>query len=336
MSQNRSLFFKIEKLDSNEKVLEEKSLQLESGKVDVGAGGFRRKCTFTLLEALPNDWQGYRWKLYYGYASDLAYNPEYYTLGVYIPINPSEEEIGGKKVVSYQGVDKTKLFADYEIDAPVTFTAPMDVRDIFIQVASWFNETKLNLSTDLGTIEVSRTFEEGTTAEKILDTLCASFGDEWFYDTNGYLTARRQIDASDRPVLHVLDDTEAPIYITSSLDVDDSNYYNKVTVVGGTTDTPIYRATLQDNNAIALAGGRIVQRYFTIDAAVTQAQVDGRAAFYLAGGVQLPTTLNLNTLVIPNLEVGDILQKDGTRYEVRSFDVPLGFGVQTIKAGKVT
>lgn len=335
MGQNRRLSFKIEKLDSTEKVLEEKSLQLVDGSIDVGSGGFRRKCSFTLLEALPDDWQSYRWKLYYGYSEDFISDPIFTPLGVYIPINPSSQEVNGRSVVKYQGVDKVKLFADYEIDTPITFTAPMDVKDIILQVAGWFNETKFNLGDSLGTIQVDRTFEEGTTAQSILDTITSSFGDDWFYDINGYLVAREQVDASVRAIKQVMDDESTPIYINASTDFDDSNYYNKVTVVGGTADTPIYRSTVQNNAAITLAGGRIVQKYFSIDGAVTQDQVDGRATFYLSGGVQIPATLNLDSLVIPDLEIGDILMKDSVRYETRSFNVPLSTAIQTIKAGKV-
>lgn len=335
MNQSRTLAFRIEKLDSTENVLETKTVSLVSGSVDVGSGGYRRKCSFSLLESLPQNWQGHRWKLYYGYSNDNLVNFTYYPLGVFIPINPNESEIKSGKIVNYQGVDKVKLYADYQIDSPVTFISGTAVRDIIVQVAGWFNETKLNLEQNLGTLGVDRTFEEGTTAESILNTIVSSFGDEWFYDQNGILVARQVVDPKIRHISLVVDDVESPIYISASTDVDDSNYYNKVTVVGGTVDTPIYRATFQNNDAISLAGGRVVQRYFTIDAAVTQAQVDGRAQFYLSGGVQLPATLSLESLVVPNLEIGDILIKDNIKYEVRSFNIPLSTDIQEIKAGKV-
>jgi hypothetical protein len=333
-SEHKRLTFKIELLDNTDKIIEEKTPKLQDGKIDVGSGGYRRKASFTIYEPLPELWQSYRWKLHYGYISSLTNEAVYFPLGVYIPINPSEKEINGRTIVNYQAVDKTKLFSDFEIDAPVTFAAPQEVRAIIRTVAGWVGETKINLDKFIGTIEVARTFEEGTTAKTILDTIVGGFSAEWFFDVEGYLVARKNVDPLDRPVAYVLDDEERPVYLDASRETDDSNYYNKVTVAGGTADTPIYRISIKDYDAIARAGGRIVSKFFKIDAAVTQAMVDGRAAFYLSGGVQLPVTLDLNTLVIPNLELGDIVTKEGIKYEVRSFDVPLGTSSQTIKAGK--
>lgn len=328
------LYFRLEMLDSAEKVLEDKSVTLLGGKVDVGSGGFRRKASFELLEPLPATWQSRRFKLYYGTAQNEA-DADYTPLGVFIPVNPNEREAQDGKITSLQGVDKVKLYSDYQLDTPVQFVSGTTLRSIIQTVAGWFGETKLNIETTLGTLGADFTFEEGSTAEQLLNTLVSSFSCEWFYDTNGILVARKRTDPATRAIRYVMDDIDQPFYLTSEQAIDDDNYYNKVTVVGGKTDTPIYRQTYSDTAAIAKAGGRIVQRYFTIDAAVTQAQVDGRAAFYLSNGVLLPRQLKLTNLVLPDLELGDIIQKGNTRYEVRQFDVPLSLDSQNITAGEI-
>lgn len=335
MTSHRKLYFLLQKLDSDENVIEEKSVELISGKVDVGSGGTRRKASFDLLEPLAADWQANRWKLHYGYSERDAEDPQYVPLGVFIPINPSEAESQSGKITSMQGADKSKLYSDYELDSPVTFPNGTAVRDIITTVASWFGETKLNLESALGVIAADLSFEEGTTAEQILNTVVTSFSADWYYDANGYLVALKNTDPATRAISYVIDDAESPLYITASKDIDDSNYYNRVTVVGGLTDTPIYRATYQDDDAIARAGGRIVQKYFTVDAAVTQDQVNGRAAYYLSQGVQLPSQLKLTSLVLPELEIGNILQKGQQRFEVRAFSVPLSLSAQDITAGEI-
>lgn len=332
---NRTLSFKLELLDSAENVIAEKSVSLIEGKVDVGSGGFRRKCSFDLAEAIDPAWQSHRFKLYYGSAINRA-EPEYTPLGVFIPINPREREAQANQITSLQGVDKTKLFADYELDAPIQFTSGTSLRSIIQTVAGWFSETKLTIETDLGTLGADFSFEEGSTAEQLLNTLVSSFNCEWFYDTNGFLVARKRTDPASRAIKYQMDRINQPYYLEAERDIDDSNYYNRVTVVGGKADTPIYRQTYENATAIAKAGGRIVQRYFTIDAAVTQAQVDGRAAFYLSNGILLPAKLKLTSLVLPDLEIGDIIEKGGVRYEVRQFDVPLSLAAQNITAGEIT
>lgn len=331
---NQRLYFKLEKLDSQEGVLEEKSVVLLSGNVDVGSGGFRRKCAFDLMEGLDTDWQSRRFKLYYG-QGDNRQAPTYTPLGVFLPINPSERESQARPITSIQGVDKTKLFADFELDTPVQFTSGTTLRSIFQTVAGWFSETKLIIEQSMGALGADFTFEEGSTAEQLLNTLASSFSCEWFYDPNGFLVARKRTDPATRPVRYEMDNIEQPYYLEAERTIDDANYYNRVTVVGGKVDTPIYRRTYQNDGAITKAGGRIVQRYFTIDAAVTQAQVDGRAAFYLSNGVLLPAKLKLSSLVLPDLELGDIIQKAGTRYEVRQFDVPLSLAPQNMTAGEI-
>lgn len=333
-SLSRELFFKVELLDETDSVLQEKAVKLKSGRVDVGSGGARRKCTLELLEPLPDDWQGRRWRLYYGHRTGHVGEPIYHALGVFIPVNPSEYEAANGLITMYQGVDKMKLFGDYQLPEPLSFASGTPVRDIIVQMATIFGETKLNLEKDLGTLGADFTVEEGITAESFLNTLVSSFSAEMFYDAEGWLVARKTISPDLRPIRFAMDDDISPLYISSEKIVDDLNYYNSVTVVGGRADTDIYRASLSNSDAIDRAK-RVVHRYFTIDAAVSQAQVDGRASYYLSQGVQLPFNLRLTNLVIPNLEQGDIISKDGRRYEVRAFNIPLGLGEQNITAGEV-
>lgn len=286
-----------------------------------------------MLEPLDPEYQSKRWKLFYGWREGVG-EVHYIPQGVFIPINPAEEEVLDGRATAMQGIDKSKLFSDLEIDEPISFTSSTTVRAIITTVAGWVGETKLNLASSLGTLSSTYTYEEGTTAKAILDNIVSAFGNEWFYDVNGILVARPQVAPQDRAISHVLDGA-TPLYITAAQNIDESNYYNKVTVVGGTADTAIYRATVQNDEAISRAGGRVVQKYFTIDAAVTQTMVDGRAAFYLSNGVLLPKRLSLETLVLPDLELGDILEKDGKRYEVREFNIPLSLSTQSITAGEL-
>lgn len=131
-----------------------------------------------------------------------------------------------------------------------------------------------------------------------------------------------------------MDDITTPLYLTSQYNIDDGNYYNKVTLTGGTVDTPIYRADVQDDVAIAKAK-RVVSRTYKHDAAVTQAQVDALAAYYLSQGVSLPSRIRLSSLVLPDIEIDDILVKEGKRYEIKSFSIPLSVIEQRIEAVEI-
>ena len=94
------LYFKIEKLDSNDNIVEELTPVLVDGDIRLDYDDtHRRTCTFSLLQELPNNWMSARWKLYYGRKIDgvIEYTPQ----GVYIPINPSEEDVLSNKLSKY-------------------------------------------------------------------------------------------------------------------------------------------------------------------------------------------------------------------------------------------
>lgn len=332
---NREIWLKLERLDSAENVVETVDARLLGGRIDINDGQEnRRKASFDLLEPLSNTWQASRWKAYYGYRPNTAEPIEYYPQGVFIPMNPTETELEEGFTTNLQGADKMKLFYDYEIPDPITFATGTPVRDIVQTVAGWFGETKLKLDIDLGTLGADLTFEEGTKAGALLSTLLSSFTAEGFYDVEGFLVARKITDPKLRQVKYNMDGDKS-VHITSSRTIDEMNYYNSVTVVGGTVDTDIFRAQLQDNAAIARAGGRVVHRRFSVDAAVTQTQVDGRATYYLSQGVSLPSKINLTSLPVADVEVGDVLTKDGRLYEVKTASIPLDLSIQTIEAREI-
>lgn len=335
MNKSRELSFKIEMLGVDDSFTADYTEHFIGGKVTVGDGGARRKCSFELRGPFEDWYRGARWKLSYGFRDDNTEPYVYYSLGIFIIMNPEEKEVNGSTVTSYQGVDKTKLYDDYQFDVPMSWPAGTNIKDIVKEIGSMFGQEKYNMDTVLGTLGVERTFEEGKTAKEILNTILSSFSCEWFFDVNGILIARKNIDPKLAPIKHVMDDLDTPLYIDVNRSMDEANYYNRVVLVGGTTDTPIYRAEVEDVAAIGTAGGRIVQRYYTRDAATTQAQVDALAAYYLSMGVSLPTKIELTSLVLPDLEIGDILTKDGIRYVVRSFDIPMGLSSQKIEAGEI-
>lgn len=334
MRGNRELWFKLERLDEVENVVEAVEGRLTGGRIDINDGQEnRRKISFDLLQPLDNSWQGDRWKAYYGFRPNTAEPIQYYPQGVFIPMNPTETELEQGHTINLQGADKMKLYYDREIDDPITFASGTPVREIVQTIAGWFGETKFKLEVNLGTLGADLTFEEGTKAGSILSTLVSSFSAEAFYDVDGFLVARKIIDPKLRPVKYEMDGTEG-VYITSSRTIDEMNYYNSVTVIGGTMDTDIFRATRTNPEAIAKAK-RTVHRLFKVDAAVTQTQVDGRADYYLSQGVSLPSQINLTNLVLPDIEIGDVLRKDGRIYEIKSASVPLDLQLQDITAREI-
>lgn len=333
-NRDRTISVKIEKLNSAGVLIETRQDKLITGKIDVSPGYVRRKCSFDLAEALPDDWIAHRWKLYYGYKGRDDADYTYVPLGVFIPINPKQTQKVGGFESSYQGIDKSKLFSDYEIPAPLYWASGTTVLSIIQYCAGVVGETKLNIANDLGTIGADFTFEEGTTLAKVMETIISGRDAEWYYDPDGNLRVRNHVAATDITPKLTLDPSD-PIEINSEFEVNDDNYFNKVTILGGKADTAIYRSTLTDAAAVARAGGRTVSKFFKNEGAVSQAHTDAIAAYQLKQGAQLPFTLRSETLVIPDLETGDVLKRLTRKFQVKTFNVPLGIGTQTVEAGEI-
>lgn len=334
MAQHRSVRFKIERLDSNDNLLEEKSMSFVDGSVKVSYDDVnRRTCDFELVEALPTDWMSSRWKLYYGIEQSNG-EIEYTPLGVFIPVNPIEDETNTGYTTKYQGVDKAQLLADAYSDIPVTFTAGTSLKTIANNIFDRIGETRRNFADLPYTLATDFTFEESVSLEHILSTLIRSFPADWYYDRNGIAVLESLPEPNSRPVVQVFEPGDNAIFVKSSRNFETDKYWNKVVVVGGRADTGIFRQTYENPSEV-LKAGRAITRFFKEDAATSQDQVNDLATQFLAAGTRLPANINIHSLPITTLEPKQIILKDNVKYEVINFNIPLSTELQVIQAGEI-
>ena len=497
---NRELYFKIERLNQDGILIEEKNLSLISGEVKVARDSiYRRTCKFDLSEPLPDSWLGDLWRLWYGQL--INGTVVYESLGVFIPLDPIETQDGTGRLTSYQGVDKTKWLIDSIGQGPIQFSTNDTLKDVASVHLDAIGETRRNLVDVPYSLNTNYTFAEYREAEHTLRTLVDSFTCDFYYDRNGYATLVELPAPNSRPISYTFEDNESSVFVESKRKVETSNYWNRVIVVGGSTDSEIFRsilfdyssdvssqtvtqtnknqnhaifedgtftragqdfvipqgidnlrsiilsmrnftgvakdvtvlmynsvddfnadvwyaptnqraigtanvssgsfsdiefvfdepfgvipgeslfiAIINDNDTAVIleyhdtsqyadgqryfvayvggggtitldpvagdlyfkitsyvpdANGRRITRYFKEDAATSQDQVDALAVKYLDEGIRIPSTISLQNFPITSLEVKDIIVKDGIKYEVLDFNIPLGLGLQTINAGKV-
>ncbi len=242
---NRELYFKIERLNQADIVIEEKTPHLISGEVKVSRDDkYRRTCKFDLSEELPENWLLDLWRLWYGRKVNGVI--EYDSLGVFIPLDPVETQDGTGKVTSYQGVDKTKWLVDSIGDAPTSFTQNQTLKEVAIEHLDAIGETQRNLVDLPYTLNTNYTFSEYREAEHTLRTLVDSFTVDFFYDRNGYATLLELPTPNERPVAYEFEDGEASIYTQSKKKIQTSDYWNKVIVVGGNADSDTFRSIKLD------------------------------------------------------------------------------------------
>lgn len=330
---HRELYFKIEKLNSSDQVIEDKSLKLTSGDVRVDYDQInRRTCSFELAEPLSSDWMQYRWKPYYGVKTPDGI--DYTALGVFIPVNPEESEESSGYITKLQGVDKAVLLSEAYSDIPLTFTAGTTLKEVATTIFAMIPETKLNLDDVPYELATDFTFEEGIALEHILSTLVRSFAADWYYDRDGYAVLEQLPTADMRPVVYEFEEDDDSIFIESTRSLDTDQYWNKVTVIGGTVDTGIFRQTYQSDLEFQRAG-RWVTRFFKEDTATSQDQVNDLATQFLDAGTRLPATISIHNLPLANLEPKQIIKKGNVKYEIIDFNIPLSLDLQQIRAGEV-
>jgi len=333
MSQHRALRFKLEKLDANDHVIEEKTPVLIDGEIKVSYSDVnRRTCNFSLLEPLDASWMSYRWKPYYG----IEVNGEvtYYPLGVFIPVNPIEEEQQTGFVSKFQGRDKATLLEEAFSDIPLTFLAGTPLKVVASTLFALIGETKLNLEDVPYTLATDFTFEEGVNLEHILSTLIRSFAADWYYDRNGFAVLESLPSVNLRPVRYTFSEGDDAIHIETTRSFDSDKYWNRVVVVGGRADTGIFRQTYEDTAQVTLAG-REITRFFKEDGATSQMQVNELATQLLEAGIRIPSNINIKNLPLVQLEPKQVIMHNFIKYEVIDFNIPLDTGIQQIEAGEI-
>lgn len=333
MSQHREVYFKIERLDSNDAFIEEKTVELIDGNINIAYSDIcRRSTSFTLREPLPDGWMANRWKMYYGIKKDeiTSYTP----LGVFIPMNPEEDAILSSWTTKYQGVDKAQILADAVNDIPLTFAIGTTLKNVALTIFGMISETKLNLQDVPYALATAFTFEEGTSLERILSTLIRSFPADWYYDANGIAVLEALPIARYRPIKYTFDEGDDSIFVDSTRSFDTDKYWNRVTVIGGQIDSGIFRQTYGDDVQKAIAG-RWVTKFFKEDTATSQTQVNELATAYLAAGIQIPANIVIHNLPIADLDTKQIIVHGNKKYEVVDFNVPLDLSLQTIQAGEI-
>lgn len=329
---HRELYFKIEKLDQSDNVIEVKTPTLLKGEVSVtGSETYRRKCKFDLAEPLPDDWQTYRWRLYYGQkkGGEVVYD----SVGVFLPINPSEKQTSTGLVTSYQGVDKMQLLVDSYEDAPTSFSENDTLKEVAAGHLNALGITNQNLADVPYALNTNYTFGEWQSAEHTLMAIMDAFPVDFYFDANGAGTLVELSPSSKRAVAHAL--TGDSIVVESTRDIKSEDYFNNVIVIGGTADTEIYRKELTDSAEVSRVN-RTISRLYREDAAASQQQVDDLAAQYLAKAISIPATIKISNLPIVNLEANQVVTYNGVRYEVESFNIPLDLGLQNITARRIS
>ncbi len=180
-------------------------------------------------------------------------------------------------------------------------------------------------------------FERGTSRWEAMKEIATAYNHEIFFDATGYLVIRAFRDPSTSvPVLYIETGKEGQV-ASYEKSTSDASLFNFVLVSGESSDTAIVpvsaiRKNTDPNSPTSIE--EIGERYWEFISAFveTQAQADELADSYLAIHQLEEFELSFTTLVLPWLEVGDILgwidpnpaPGDPSTFLLSSLDISLG------------
>lgn len=327
-------YIQIDTLDTNFKLVSNPDVNLQdyilSGSVTAQNSGTRRKVSLQVLSDIPTRWRLYRYKIYYVFV-DMYGNETAYPLGVFIPQNPSVQDDGTGFQLTYDMFDQSQILKLKKLPQPLVFASGSSLLAAFNTIMSACGITLLN-ATDPGfTFGQAYAFDAGKTYQEVLDTLVGAFTADWYFDSNGYATLVPLLDPSSAPIVYDFERNLASVMMDKTRSIDQSKYYNSVTVVGGSISYPYYY--YNTNAAEIQANGGVEVNYYEKNNALTDTtQTNAYGDRLLSYGPRFGETVQIDTYPLPSVDVYDVIKVDGIRYQVTGFTLDFDLKPMQINA----
>lgn len=268
-SQNTQVFLKLELYDQNYNFLKEISQQITTniGSITItNDSPIRRSFSLNLDNTLGDFffgennliWLDKRFKLYVGlkmWSGDIEYVP----LGVYVLTQPQNQHTTQVNDTTINAVDKAYFMTDKRglFVNNVTISTGAKITDAIRTLASQFGETLFNFDDVEDLVPYDLTYSGTDNVWKALQELAQIAKCVIYYNVYGYLTLRK-IDLNyfdNQPITwsYNFDDQDNERFYAGSVrQLDDSNLYNDIVVLGGSSDTATcsYRLTVDETNPI--------------------------------------------------------------------------------------
>jgi len=336
-------------LDKLEKVIGRIEGKVTDGSISVDKSrNVRRQFSLSLL----NDnneftwepggliWLDKRIRLYIGLETPSGI--EYASQGVFLLKSMSAAgRADGAREAYLSGGDKWRQFDGQPLgkfEHPTTIVKGVKVADAILQIAADAGETKFAFDACDAVVPYDLTFQADEPREKALLELAELPVFELYYRDDGFLRFTPKIRNLDTtPAVWTYDQNDPiTLYAGGEKRLDDDGLYNKVRVVGGSTQTPIVVAFAENANpADPLSTVNIGTRLHTYNGGspdpliTTQQDAQNRADYELLDKTQIIERQDFSCS--PNVlhDAGDVIKivnnwtATNDKYELLSFSVPL-------------
>lgn len=190
-------------------------------------------------------------------------------------------------------------------------------------------------------------FDQGTERWSVMSKICAANAYELFFNSEGYLTLRKQLDPSTSPSSLTLKTGAKGNLVDWTKSSVDTEVYNRVICVSSGSDSilPFYGEAV-NNNPISPTGiPRLGERTWIYSSAffTSNDQCAQTARQFLSVKGLESFNIDFSSLVFPWMEAGEIVDfldpaaadYDPTRFLLSSFSIPLKLGAMSGSAKRV-
>lgn len=240
--------------------------------------------------------------------------------------------------VRITGRDYTKRALLSKFERATQFPTGQNLEAIITSIASSAGLSKLNLPVTGITVNRSFFFERGVERWSAIVEICGAYNYDVYFDNRGYLVMTPIVDPSTTEPSVVISTGQSGNLVSWEKSATDTRLYNHVLVTNESSDSqtlPMYsEAKNEDPNSptsIGEIGDRLYQ--YTSSFFTQQSQLDDVAESFLAVHSLEEFELNFDSLMLPWLDVGEIIQfnseedsSDPTRFLLSSINLPLSLG----------
>ncbi len=341
------VYTKIEILDRHENVLEEITTKVIDGNISVSKERETRR-TFSLSVLNDNNeftwsvggriWLDKRIKLSIGL--DIGGTIEYIPQGVFVLTEFSAlSSYTGERTATFSGADKWHLLNGDPVGKftnVTTIAAGTNIATAIRTIATDAGITKFLFDDCTVTVPYQLTYQPGDARGKAIKELADLAVYSIYFDVNGFLRFRPQVNLETASSVWTYDKSDYTLYAKSEKRLDHHELFNKVLVIGGSSQTATVSAIAQDNDANSPTGiPTIGERLFLYNNGSpdplisTVALAQSRADYELRNRLRIAEKQPIE--ILPNYlhESEDVitLVDDWTNtngnYELISFNIPL-------------
>jgi hypothetical protein len=246
------------------------------------------------------------------------------------------------------GRDFAKKCLTAKLPVAMTFGKDTPIETLVRAMAANAGITKFLLPTTGITVGDGADFDQGTERWNVMSKVCETSAYDLFFNADGYLVMRKQLDPSTSPISLTLQTGALGNLVDWKKSTTDTEVYNRVICVSDSSDStvlPFYGEASNTDETSPTSIQRLGERTWIYSSAffTSNAQCTQTAQQFLSVKGLESYEVQFDSLVFPWLEAGEIVEfldpdaasYDPTRFLLSTFSIPLKLGSMNSTAKRI-